>query len=529
VKVHRKRPRNHGPRFAIWSAIAFALFLGVSSAVQQPQKAAALPTFAQAYQVDCSMCHSMVPALNAYGRYVQSSAFGVLDARVMERAIPLVMRESISYRSTGKLDAQQPAYKFTEANVSLNLVGVLSNAFSYRLEQSFYSNNISNGTTGHFWVSYNQLFHADGHLKIGKFDAPAPPAFSYWQDMSGFSSPSISVGQHGYALSGDRWGVGLDYVPRNYQKQPYKAEFAYVGNSPVLYNDTIYSMSNPYGPGGSTGSDKAYEYKVAYARPDKPVEAGVYGAVGSYVLPSGYLQPIDNYNATGVYAQRDQVKMFPGVLAFYQQTSDSNVGPGKASNQLVQSAISRAWSVEFDESFFGGNVMLGVRPVEYLSGLQASKAGYDTLQTGKPHYGVFDIVARDPKFSPYLYLTIESAVAAATNATYGQPAWRVGLTWAVPLFRPFVGREPTPPATFTPADLQAGTDQYAQNCAACHGADGKGGIGPNLHSIYNTTSLKETVALIENPIGVVMPRLYPATLTDAQVQQVAAYVRATFR
>ena len=80
-----------------------------------------------------------------------------------------------------------------------------------------------------------------------------------------------------------------------------------------------------------------------------------------------------------------------------------------------------------------------------------------------------------------------------------------------------------------PADLQAGADLYAQNCAACHGADGNGGIGANLHSIHNTTSLRETVALIENPIGAVMPRLYPSTLTDAQVQQIAAYVRATFR
>ena len=77
--------------------------------------------------------------------------------------------------------------------------------------------------------------------------------------------------------------------------------------------------------------------------------------------------------------------------------------------------------------------------------------------------------------------------------------------------------------------MQAGGDLYAQNCAACHGADGKGGIGKELHSIYDTTSLKETVSLIERPIGVVMPRFYPSVLNETQVQQVAAYIRATFR
>ena len=253
-----------GSRFVVFALVALALFLGVSSLIEHPQEAAAMPNFAQAYQVDCSMCHSMVPALNAYGRFVQSTEFAALDARVMERSIPLIVREALAYRSTGKLNSQQPNYKWTELNLSVNLVGVLNDSFSYRFEQSFYSNNLSSGTTGHFWGSYNQLFHGDGHVKVGKFDAPAPPAFQYWQDMSGFSSPSVGVGQHAYSLSGDRWGVDLSYVPLNYQKQPYKADFAYVGNNPVLPNDTTFSISNPYAPGqSSTGSDKAFEYKVA--------------------------------------------------------------------------------------------------------------------------------------------------------------------------------------------------------------------------------------------------------------------------
>jgi hypothetical protein len=376
----------------------------------------------------------MIPALNARGRYFQSTALGALDPTAMKRVFPMVVREAVSYRSTGKLDKNEPQDKYTFGNLSLNLVGVLGDNLTYRFEQTFYSNDISGGTTGHFWVAYHQLLHGDGHLRVGKFDAPAAPAFAYWQDMSGFSTPSIVVGQHGYQLAGDRWGAEFDYVPVNYAKQPYKVQLAYVANPTVMVNSSTFDISNPY-QRGSAGSDKAFQYKVAYARPDKPIEAGVYGAVGSYILSTGYLNPIDNYNAIGVYAQRDPVKSMPGVLVFYQTTNDSNVGPGKASQQLVQSATSWAAAVEVDESLFNGDVMVGVRPVEYTAGLQASNSGLDVLMTAKPHYGVFDIIARDPKISPYLYLTMESAVAAASNAPNGIPTWRVALKWAGPLGR----------------------------------------------------------------------------------------------
>jgi mono/diheme cytochrome c family protein len=509
------------PRFRLLfpSAIALAVLLSVIFAlVQRPQRAVALPTFAQAYQVDCSVCHTMVPALNAYGRYVQSTAFGALDPAIMKRAIPLVVRESINYRSTGKLDAREPQDKYTYGNLSVNLVGVLDKYLSYRFEQSLYSNNLSGGNTGHFWISYNALFHGDGHLIVGKLDAPAPPAFSYWQDMSGFSSASISVGQHGYNLGGERWGVGFNYVPADFKQRPYKVQVAYVGNSPSMYNASVFSSSNPYGPYGS-GSDKAFQYKAAWARPDKPIEAGVYGAVGTYILSSGYSQPIDKYDAVGIYAQRDPVKSFPGLLVFYQQTRDSNIGPAGAAAQLNQAATSRAFAFEVDFPFLDGNVMVGIRPVEYLGGLQASKAGFDVLTTVHPHYGTFDVVARDPKFSPYLYLVIESAVAAASNATYGQPAWRVGLKYAAPLFRA--------PRLAAPKAADAGAQLYAANCAACHNAAGTGGIGPNLHAVATSMSLSQTISFIEKPAGA-MPKLYPGTLSEAQVGQVAAYIRATF-
>jgi mono/diheme cytochrome c family protein len=75
------------------------------------------------------------------------------------------------------------------------------------------------------------------------------------------------------------------------------------------------------------------------------------------------------------------------------------------------------------------------------------------------------------------------------------------------------------------ADAGAGAQVFSVHCSACHGADGSGGVGPNLHGIAARKSLDQTIAFIENPSGGIMPKLYPSQLNVAQVQQVAAYIQ----
>lgn len=83
-------------------------------------------------------------------------------------------------------------------------------------------------------------------------------------------------------------------------------------------------------------------------------------------------------------------------------------------------------------------------------------------------------------------------------------------------------------ATSSPADQRAGKQVYAANCAVCHGANGGGGFGPSLQQIAARRSFDQTVGFIENPLGP-MPKLYPEKLSEAQVRDVAAYIRGTFQ
>ncbi len=75
------------------------------------------------------------------------------------------------------------------------------------------------------------------------------------------------------------------------------------------------------------------------------------------------------------------------------------------------------------------------------------------------------------------------------------------------------------------ADPAHGHEIYSANCAACHGASAQGGIGPALHGEKNRKDTAAAVAWIKNPLPP-MPKLYPAVLSEKDVEDVAAYVES---
>ncbi len=76
------------------------------------------------------------------------------------------------------------------------------------------------------------------------------------------------------------------------------------------------------------------------------------------------------------------------------------------------------------------------------------------------------------------------------------------------------------------ADPAHGKEIFSQNCSSCHGADGAGGgIGPSLKGEKAKKDDAATIAWIKNPQPP-MPKLYPSTLSEKDVADVAAYVQS---
>ena len=90
-----------------------------------------------------------------------------------------------------------------------------------------------------------------------------------------------------------------------------------------------------------------------------------------------------------------------------------------------------------------------------------------------------------------------------------------------------------PPRTATAAgssQLAAGKRVFDAQCAWCHGSDGDGGTGPNLHGrLAHATDLKSIVDLVTNGgAGTEMPS-FRLPLTEQNIRRVAMYVQSLSR
>jgi hypothetical protein len=269
-----------------------------------------MPNFAQAYGVQCSVCHTQVPALNAYGRYIQRTGYAALNPHVLKREYPLWFDYSATYSE------QTPnAAQWQGGNLAIHADGGIGNGdqsnWTYHVQQWLVQGNEPGGLDT-AWVAYNNLLGRDGHLFVGKVEVPAPSAYSQWFDVaaSAFAAPEMTVGEHTYELDANRWGTKFAY-----DRGSLDAEIAYVTDGNDLNGFSDYSDD----------TDKTVQYRLAFANPTNPLEFGYYGARGSWPLAEG---GADQYYSNAFYAQRDPVHGVPGFLATYQMNYDGNPGSG---------------------------------------------------------------------------------------------------------------------------------------------------------------------------------------------------------
>jgi cytochrome c oxidase cbb3-type subunit 3 len=98
---------------------------------------------------------------------------------------------------------------------------------------------------------------------------------------------------------------------------------------------------------------------------------------------------------------------------------------------------------------------------------------------------------------------------------------------------PIAQTRPAPQRPARPAissDAVEGRRVFDAQCAWCHGNEGEGGMGPNLHgSLRHATTLASIVEIITNGIpGTDMPG-FRSPLTERSIRQTAAYVQSLSR
>lgn len=217
--------------------VAIATSAFVAMALFATARSDAMPVFAQAYGVKCSVCHTQVPALNTYGRYVQRTGYASLDPRVLRRALPVWWDQSVDY------DSENTATRPQFGNAAIHAVGYLGDDVTYHLQQWIVQNNQA-GDLDTFWVTYNNLLHHDGHLFLGLVQAPAPSPFSQWMDLAGFTTPEITVGEHAYELDGNRWGAKFNYVKGSLDLEAGWLGAAAAPNGDVWAGSTIFTNTD---------------------------------------------------------------------------------------------------------------------------------------------------------------------------------------------------------------------------------------------------------------------------------------------
>ncbi|HEU5480716.1 MAG TPA: hypothetical protein VFU90_12810 [Candidatus Tumulicola sp.] len=295
-------------RKGVVSCVGIAAFAAIAIATNKP--AQAMPNFAQAYGIPCSYCHIQIPALNAYGRWVQRTGYAALNPHVLKRESPIWVDYPVSYSQ------QSPnAGSWDIGSLGVHADGAFgtpSSEWTYHVQQWIWQSSQAGGLDT-AWIAYNNFFSGAGHIFAGKVEAPGPSEFSMWSDVSGLtanSSAEITVGEHTYQLDANRWGYKFAY-----ERGSLDAQVAYLTSGADLNGFNAYDW----------GQDKTLQYKLAYANRSNPLEVGYYGARGSWPLSAG---GFDQYYSNAFYAQRDPVNGIPGFLATYQMNHDGNPGVG---------------------------------------------------------------------------------------------------------------------------------------------------------------------------------------------------------
>jgi hypothetical protein len=322
IALRRGAPSSH--RLPYLVTVGIAVMLALVTWVGR-DRASATPVFAQAYGLQCTACHTQMPALNAFGRYIQRTGYAAMNNKTLSHAVPVFVFDigTAYVHQTGQPAIDDRINGPLHTTV-LQANGALGPDVTYKVEQLLEAG----GQTGFLdqgWVGYHNLFDHSGHLFVGKVAAlnleefGGPSVLYDVNDAGGDRIPFVAVGVHNYLsdYAEGRWGTKFSYV-----RGKTLAQVAYLGNGTGSS-----SFQDAYD--FSQAADRSVQWKVAYADPAKPWEVGVFGESGAIGFTGSELIPgvhQDNYTVVSPYFQKDPRPGSPGFRFEYSSATDSNPG-----------------------------------------------------------------------------------------------------------------------------------------------------------------------------------------------------------
>ncbi len=475
------------------SRSSLALVIAMGACIVSAKPAAAIPVFANGQGVSCEQCHTVPPNLNQYGRYILATNFSkALDAHAQMRNNT---RDPISLELTGNgsntADATLPkTYVGLEQILSGGNVG---NDVTYYSSVPIVQGGFPASGVDQLWAAYNGLSSGNASVQAGKFPTPVfAPWLSQSASLSGYSLAAMPVGLNTVGIGDNRWGASYTQIGRN----GLIGNVAYVTNTGPL--ERAYSSDITSTTAGAEG--QTYVASLQQMGIGSHFTGGLAVMRGGFPLPSGAKDTFTRSIALASFSTSPRYDVVAMALVGHDNNPNDGASPASASNGLSLEGI--------------------FAPLRWLHLDARYERTNDGLGTIAHNY------VGDVAFSirPNLVVTLENVSSVGARPV---------MSYQVLYAGPWLARRNAPTivaasAAAAPGD-GAGKQLYATNCAACHGASGQGGVGPSLKNIAQRESTAKTVAFIESPTGAVMPKLYPATLSAAQVQQVAGYIRTTFR
>jgi len=476
---------------------ARASFLGalvlLASACLLPLRASAVPVFANGQGgANCALCHTVVPQLSGYGRYVLMTNF----SRGLNRHLQMMQNRSLPIALEATANASNPAATGLPA-LSSSLVQWLSAGFlgkevSYFASVPMVSGGFPAASVDQLWVADNAFDRGNGSLQIGRF---ATPVFAPWisqsLSLSGYGIASMQVGSNAATLADNRWG----------------ASYTQVGANGLIGNVAYLAGNGPIENALATVDEgSAWSASLQFLSPEKHWSGGLATLVGSNLNSGG---AIDRYTREAALASYDIGRF--DLLAIGTIGHDTLPLPLSAA-----SSTSKAYSLETIYA-----------PLSWLH----LDTRYERINDGLGNDTTNYIVDAALDLRPNIVLTVEDL--ARPGAT---PITQYQLLWAGPWFRnrmPPGTMQPTPDLHglsaaharalengrsifYTGKDLAGvrihGPDPLRayQSCAVCHQPTGVGGVrlpdgaisaelGPHAHMRDNMGVSSATNAMAGMP------------------------------